>query len=211
MRRKSIINLLRKPNIDGTYFCYKDPFLCFCVEHLAGHFSNAKFVHIIRDARDNADSMERSYPTALADEVLTDERLANNNNSEIGIYRAWQHYYLPWWVPENRESEFIGHSQFGRCVWMWREMVTRAASCGQTLGSARYLEIRYEDMVTAPQESAKRISEFLGIADMRRLLKKLNMSRVSSVGINKRRQPQVKIDEANRIAGDVLKRFGYHV
>jgi hypothetical protein len=208
-RRKPILNLFRRPSIDGVSFCYKEPFLCFAIEQVARHFPNAKFLHIVRDGRDCADSLQRTYADALSDDVLTDERLATNKNSEIGIFRQWQNYYLPWWIPAGRESEFVGRSTYGRCVWMWKEMVARATGCGRTLGSPRYLELSYKDLVTAPTEHARRIIEFLGIGDMPCLVRRMRQARITSVGINKRRQPQARIDEANQIAGDFFRQFGY--
>ncbi|HEV8071802.1 MAG TPA: sulfotransferase [Planctomycetaceae bacterium] len=208
-RRKPLRNLFRRPSLDGISFCYKEPFLCFAIEQVARHFPNAKFLHIVRDGRDCADSLERTYADALSNDVLTDEHLAKNKNSEIGIYRHWQNYYLPWWIPTGREAEFVGHSTYGRCVWMWSEMVGRAASCGRTLGSTRYLELGYKELVTNPSEHARRIIEFLAIGDLPRLVKRMGKAQVTSVGINKRRQSPERLDEANRIAGDLFRQLGY--
>ncbi len=207
--RTGILNLFRKPSLDGKYFCYKEPFLCFAIEEIAAHFPRAKFLHIVRDGRDNADSMERSYPDALSDRVLMNERLAGNKNSEIGILRPYGNYFLPWWIDSGSADEFIRSSQYGRCVWMWREMVSRAANCGRALGPDRYLEFKYESIVTEPRENALRILGFLGFKPAPHRLKKFNSARIGSIGISRNRQPQAKIDEADRIAGDLLRDFGY--
>ena len=210
-RRTGILNLFRKPSLDGKYFCYKEPFLCFAIEEIAAHFPRAKFLHIVRDGRDNADSMERSYPDALSDRVLMNERLAGNKNSEIGI--PWPHgsYFLPWWIDSGSADEFIRSSQYGRCVWMWREMVSRAANCGRALpGPDRYLEFKYESIVTEPRENAGASTFRLsGVQTGAHRLKKFNSARIGSIGISRSRQPQAKIDEADRIAGDLLRDFGY--
>jgi Sulfotransferase family len=208
-RQKPLSNLFQRPHLDGISFCYKEPFLCFAIDQVAQHFPKAKFLHIVRDGRDCADSLERTYTAALSDEVLTDERLAQSKNSEIGVYRRWEKYFMPWWIPTGREAEFISHSTYGRCVWMWKEMVARAANCGHTLGSTRYLELSYNELVSAPREHSQRIVDFLHIGDMPRLVKRMDRALTTSVGINKRRQTQERIDEANQIAGDLFRQFGY--
>jgi len=208
-RQKPLLSLFRRPRLEGVSFCYKEPFLCFAIDQVAQHFPKAKFLHIVRDGRDCADSLERTYAAALSDDVLTDERAAQSKNSEIGIYRKWDKYYMPWWIPAGRETDFIRHSTYGRCIWMWKEMVARAASCGRTLGSTRYLELSYNELVSAPREHSKRIVDFLGIGDMPRLVRRMDKALVTSVGINRRRQPQERIDEANQIAGDLFRQFGY--
>lgn len=206
---KSALNLARKPGLKDVYFCYKEPFLCFAMEQVADHFPNSKLIHIIRDGRDNADSMERTYPHALSDRVLTDELLANNNNSEIGVYRVFDRYYLPWWIPSGEEERFIGCSRFGRTVWMWKEMVSRVIRCGRKLDPRRYLELRYESVVTHPVESAQLILQFLGFKASKRLLRQLKNARATSVGISQKRQAQDRLDEARAIASDLLHELGY--
>jgi hypothetical protein len=207
--RKPIRHLHRPTHLNGLYFCYKEPFLCFPIKQLCAHFPNSKILHIVRDGRDCADSLERTYPEALSDLVLKDPRLAENKNSEIGIYRRWNEYFLPWWLQAGEESAFVKCSAFGRYVWMWQEMVTRVTSCGPHLGSTRYLELTYEALVADSNQHGQRISAFLGLNDSKRLLKRLSRARLNSVGINKRRQTSDRIAEASQIAGPLLQRYGY--
>jgi len=94
--------LLAKPSLEGKLFCYKEPFLCFAIEHFAAHFPNAKFLHIIRDGRDNADSMERTYGDALSDDVLSDDLLSYNKVSEIGFWNRVDGFNHPWWNSPRR-------------------------------------------------------------------------------------------------------------
>jgi len=140
--KRSVSGLLKKPTLEGTWFCYKEPFLCFAASEVAEAFPNAKFLHIIRDGRDNADSLERKYPDALADHILHEPELVENKNSEVGIWRPFDGWCIPWWVDHDQEQAFVAASRYGRCVWMWKEMVRRACSL-RGLGETRYHEVRY--------------------------------------------------------------------
>src|SRR5262249_52261834 len=110
----------------GALFCYKEPFLCFPAEKFARYFPNARFVHIVRDGRDNADSLERTYPHALSDPVVRNDFLSRNKNSEIGLWEKLDGVNVPWWVAPADAARFGRLSRYERCVLMWREMTRRA-------------------------------------------------------------------------------------
>jgi hypothetical protein len=198
--------LLRKPTLAGSVFCYKEPFLCFAATEFADEFRNSKFIHIIRDGRDNADSMMRSYPDALTDVVLRDKFLVENKSSEVGLHRDVRGYCIPWWVKPEDEEGFLGASQFARYVYMWREMTLRGRAL-RKLGPERYLEIRYEELVESPAQIVARVFAFLGRSAAQS--KKARAAFCRSVGISARRQDAGKLKEANQIAGNLLRSLGY--
>jgi hypothetical protein len=208
-RRKPWTWALQRPTLDGRLFCYHEPFTAFCIDQLANHFTNTKLIHIIRDGRDNADSMVRSYPDALSNEVLGSYELCMRKNSEIGVPRPVGKRFVPWWVAEEHEGQFLESSQYGRYVWMWREMVSRIQECGQRLGATRYLEVRYEEVVREAQSSAAKIIGFLGFQPSRALHRKLRKGRATSIGISARNQSPERRAEATAVAGTLLNRLGY--
>jgi hypothetical protein len=201
--------IFRRPTMEGRYFSYKEPFLAFAIREVCAHFPASKVVHIIRDGRDNADSMVRRYPDALSDKVLDDHAHAMNKNSEIGIPKPYGDRFVPWWVESGHEERFLDCSKYGRYVWMWREMVTRTRNCGEQLGPDRYLEMRYESVVTESKQNAKTLLNFLGFEASRSMLRRLEKGRASSIGISRKNQPAKAIDEANGIAGQLLKTLDY--
>jgi hypothetical protein len=207
--KKRASNLLSKPSLEGAYFCYKEPFMCLAATEVARHFPNSKFIHILRDGRDSADSLERTYPDALTDRVLTNKRLANNKNSEIGIIRPYRDFFLPWWVPAGREDDFVRRSAYGRCVWMWNEMVSRTIACGHSLGMERYIEVRYEEVVSQPLKQAQRLLDFRGLPMSKRLRRRFDRARTESIGVARNRQCPERLDEAKAVAGDLLRHLGY--
>lgn len=83
---------------------------------LEEHFPEARFVHIVRDVRDYALSMQK----------------------------AWGKHPL-------------------RAAQRWVDGVSRAHATGGLLGAGRYLELRYEDLLDAPEGVLRRLCDFLEI------------------------------------------------
>jgi len=200
------LGILRKPTMADSIFCYKEPFLCFAATEFANEFRNAKFIHIYRDGRDNADSMMRTYGDALTDAVLRDTFLVENKSSEVGMHREVRGYCMPWWVKPEDKQRFLDASPFGRYVYMWREMTLRAQAL-RRFGPERYLEIRYEEFVERPAQTIVRVSSFLNRSAAKS--RKVRAAFNCSVGISARRQDEQKLKEADQIAGDLLRSLGY--
>lgn len=189
-------------------FAYKEPFLAFCAQEFADFFPTAHFVHIIRDGRDAADSLERTYPHALSDQVLRNPVLADCKSSEIGPTRPWEGWLVPWWVPAEESGEFVKATRYGRCIRLWREMVERGRRPAAT-HPARYHELRYEEFVRRPRETFVDLSERLGIRELGAVGRRLRKATTSSVGIGGRNQGAERLCEAERIAGPLLRKLGY--
>ena len=85
--------------------------------------------------------MVRTYGDALSDAVLRDRFLIEKKSSEVGLHRDGRGYCVPWRAKPDREEAFLEASQFGRYIYMWREMTLRAQALRE-LGPSRYLEIR---------------------------------------------------------------------
>jgi hypothetical protein len=189
-------------------FGYKEPFLVVAVEAFARHFGRAKFIHIIRDGRDCADSMARTYPHALADEVLRSPLLWRLKGSEIGVARPWQGWHLPWWLPEGAEADFVALPPMSRYVWMWQELVRRGLAAASVLGPDRLLQLRYEEFCQNPVEVGRRLVEFLGVragASYRRFLRSLNLR---SVGCH-RCWPEDLRRQSEMVGSPLLDELGY--
>lgn len=201
--------LLGRPSLDGLVFCYKEPFLCFAVQQFAVHFPNSRFIHIIRDGRDNADSMCRTYGDALSDEVLSSDCLSVNKVSEIGFWRRIKNFNYPYWIRDDECAEFRRMSHYGRYIRLWREMTERAMALSGFVSADRYLEVRYESIVKDPIKEGWRIKEFLGLKSRRSYETVLKRAFSGSIGISKRNQSAEKLAEATAIAGPLLASLGY--
>ena len=208
--RLTLGTALRAPSLDGALFCYKEPFLCFPAEKFARHFPNARFIHIVRDGRDNADSLERTYPDALSDPVVTSDFLSGNKNSEIGLWEKHGGVNVPWWVSAADAVRFGAMSRYERCVLMWREMTSRARAVGR-LAPTRYFELRYEDLVRDPVRWGTAMVNFLGREYDRRVHRAFTRAFAGSVAIARRNQSAERIRAADAIAGPLLWELGYDV
>lgn len=184
---------------------YKEPFLSFAPEFTYRALPDCRILHLYRDGRDCADSLVRTY------DVLTDEKLMALNTSEMPIGRKYDARYVPWWVEEGREEEFLGSTPYVRAIWMWKEMVGRCHnffSQPEVAETGRVLLVKYEDLVSDSLKFGELIANHFGTQMNRQLQKQIKKAHPQSIGIHKRRNPQ-EIEEAERIAQTELKLYGY--
>lgn len=208
-RRVSLSSLLSRPSLEGVTFCYKEPFLCFAATQFADHFPNSRFIHIIRDGRDNADSMCRTYGDALSDEILASDSLSLNKVSEIGFWRRIEGFNFPYWIKADEIDNFRRSTPYGRYVRLWKEMTERALLLASIFPGSRYLEVRYENIVKNPVEEGMRIRSFLGKSARASYARMLGSAYSSSIGISKANQNAQMMSEAMGIAGPLLSSLGY--
>lgn len=181
---------------------YKEPFLAFAPDFAARAVPGTRVVHIHRDGRDCADSLERKY------DVLTDDKLAALDTTEAPLGRKVDHRYVPWWVAEGDEDRFLGATPFVRSVWMWREMVRRCADAFDGAPADRVLTVRYEDLTRDPQAVGERVVRFLGHDVNRRVRSRLGTGHTKSIGVHRRRDP-AEVAAATAVAAGELARYGY--
>ncbi|HEY7472642.1 MAG TPA: sulfotransferase [Gemmatimonadota bacterium] len=208
-RARSALDVLagrRAVDLSRYVLAYKEPFMAFAAARLAGHFRTARILHLIRDGRDCADSMDRTYGNALSDEVLrADGSLWRQVGTEIGVARRFEGSMLPWWVAEGREREFLSTSRIGRYLWMWRESVERGRQA-RGVAADRYAELRYEDLCRDPRSAGRMLTEFLGVEPSPRFDRALRRARASSIGIARGRGGT---DSQPADVGRLLRELGY--
>lgn len=195
--------LQRKREIKNVV--YKEPFLGFAPEFTYNALPNCRIVHIYRDGRDAADSLIRKY------QVLTDEKLSSLGTAEMPLGRQYDYRYVPWWVEEGREKEFLGYTPYLRAVWMWREITRRCHEFftrSDVLASNRVLLLKYEDLVADPLTYGKLVVEHFNGEMNSRVAKKFQKAKTSSIGVHQKRDAK-EINLAEKIAGAELKQYGY--
>jgi hypothetical protein len=189
---------------------YKEPALGWSPRFVMDALPDARIIHIYRDGRDCANSLVRSY------DVLTDEKLADLNGSEMRLGRPYDPSgadprYVPWWIEDTDADSFMAASPYVRAAWMWTSIVRRCHEAFAPVnGTARdnVLFLKYEDLVGAPDIYGRQVLEFLGGKPTKAFEKLLNEAHTSSVGKYKRRDPD-EIRAAERVAGIELERYGY--
>jgi hypothetical protein len=198
-----------RPALEGRrveeMLVYKEPFLAFAPALAYVALPDAQLVYIVRDGRDVADSLVRTY------DVLTDEKLTSLDSNEVHIGRRVGELFVPWWVSDAESEDFLAASPYLRAVWMWREMVRRCASFferPEVLESGRVLQVHYEDLMAEPLTQGEAVVEHLGRSFSPRTAKRLAEAHTRSVGIHAKRD-HAELAAAERIAGPELEALGY--
>jgi hypothetical protein len=188
-----------------TRLIYKEPFLAFAPEFVYRALPEAKIIHIYRDGRDCANSLIRTY------DVLSDENLTHLMGAEMRMGRKIDDRYVPWWVEEGRESAFLAASPYGRAIWMWAYMVTCCHdffSQAEVKKSGRVMLLRYEDFMQDPVTYGQAVLDHLDLPSSHSFVRRLKQAHTDSIGKHERR-PDAELEEAERLAGDALRLYGY--
>lgn len=111
-----------------------------------------KVIHILRNPLDVALSIQKKGWFSEA-ELIHSESLSMKKEVTIKGKRK----LLPWWVNDNDAARFSGYSDFSRSLYCWR-VLTEA---GIKSKNKNCLEVRYEDLVEAPETVMASIAKFL--------------------------------------------------
>lgn len=153
---------------------------------IAKDFPEARFVHIIRDGRDVALSLDK---------------------------RGWSRP-LPW----DKRNSLLAAGLY----WKW--IVRKGRVCGRELGP-RYMEVRYEELVSEPRRPLTRLGDFLQhdldydriqanrVGSVKKPLtsfsEDLNQGRFTPVGRWKNKFPPEQLAAFESLVGDYLRELGY--
>lgn len=184
---------------------YKEPFLGFAPEYAYNSLPNCRIIHIYRDGRDAADSLVRTF------NLFTDQHLMTLQSRELPLGRKYGNVYIPWWVENGKEKEFLACTPYVRAIWMWKEMVRRCHdffSHPDVMISGRVLLLKYEDLVSEPVKYGDLVVKHCGCRMNKRLQKMFERARSTSIGIYKRRDCK-EIEAAEIIAKTELEIYGY--
>jgi len=188
-----------------TRLIYKEPFLSFAPEFVYYALPDANIIHLVRDGRDCANSLRRSY------DVLTDENLTHLMGSEMRLGRKVDDRYVPWWVKAGREEAFLAAAPYVRAVWMWAYMTRR---CHDFFGqpsvreSGRVLTIRYEDLMRNPSDVGRTMLDHLAVEASPGFLRRIRRAHTDSIG-NHRHRPRDEREAGTEIARDELALYDY--
>ncbi len=200
---RSFYGLLLQVYFDGHLrFAEKTPRNALIIPFLKEAFPQAQFIHIIRDGRDAALSHSKKPWLQAA--------TANSGRREPGGYLYGP--YARFWVEPDRREEFETTSDIHRCIWNWRVFNEQALQAAEALASQQYIQIRYEALVSNPDEVGQTILDFLKISNdhSRRLFSKA-MSQAKSDSVGNWRK-EVSTNELNQIyaeAGYLLQQLEY--
>lgn len=135
-------------------------------------FPEARFVVVIRDGRDVAESALRSwserpsagYLLAKAATFPWMKCLGYAKRAATGAFaRATGKGETSVWGPHYSgiEIDLAHHDLLEVCARQWAACMDAYAASRHRLAPGRFIEIHYEDLVEAPEEEAERLAEFL--------------------------------------------------
>jgi hypothetical protein len=200
-----LLEALRGNRDTPRWMIYKEPFLSLAPDFVYRALPDGQIIHIYRDGRDVAHSLVQNY------DVLTDEKLTQLQSSEMRLGRAYDHRYVPWWVEEGRDEEFMRSSPYVRAIWMWTYMVRRCRdffSRPEVQESGRVMLLRYEDFVRNPESQGRAVLAHFGGAPNATVRRRLGNARASSIGKHEERGSR-EVEAAERVAKDELEHYGY--
>jgi hypothetical protein len=122
----------------GNLLLEKNPKHVIRIPFLDALFPRAKFLHIVRDARDTVASL-----------------MFRNRGDR------WGHLEIPGWRDLLERYPAENHI---RCAHQWRVAVSTARSDAKSLAPERYREVRYEDLLKEPREILRQVLEFLELS-----------------------------------------------
>jgi hypothetical protein len=85
----------------------------------------------------------------------------------IALARQFPHAKFVHVIRDGRDCAVSFHRRWKRTpqltVFRWKKVVQMGRAQGESLGAARYLEVRYEDLTEKPEIALRRICEFLSL------------------------------------------------
>ena len=166
------------------------PETSFVLQAALRAFPEATAVHAVRDGRDVVCSLlERGWLRAGR---------TGHDDARLG-YGAHPRF----WVEPERREEFAAASDARRAAWGWRRYAAAARAVPE-----RTVEVRYESLVSAPDEQADRLAEALGV-EPAPLRAALAGAYDTSVGRWRADLFAEQLADVEDEAGDLLASLGY--
>jgi Sulfotransferase family len=176
------------------------PDLIYCADALTYAFPDARIVQVIRDGRDVVAGM-------LADPLV----MAWFRPSFVNVDTEFPN---PFFGIESEADRDIwpGLSPAARCALRWRWSVRLAARLHASLPAGQLKTIRYEDLLSKPDEAVAELSRFTGAA--------LPMAEIRDVARTSRQRGRLRrppapplgredAEQIDKLAGEELRRLGY--
>jgi len=178
------------------------PDLIYCAEALTDAFPDARIVQVVRDGRDAVAGM-------LADSVV----MSWFRPSFVNVDTEFPN---PFFGVESGDDLEIWPklTPAGRCALRWRWCVRLAARLHHSLAAGQLKTIRYEDLISRPDEAVEELSRFAGTAVPAAGIR--GAAHASRDRARSRKSPGVhgslgarQAAEVEKIAGEELRRLGY--
>jgi Sulfotransferase family len=176
------------------------PDLIYCAEALTYAFPDARIVQVIRDGRDVVASM-------LADPVV----MGWFRPSFVNVDTEFPNPFFGIESEDDREI-WPRLPPAGQCALRWRWSVRLAARLHHSLPSGQLKTIRYEDLMSKPDNALAELSRFTGTTVSSAQIR--DEARTSRIRARSGRPPgpalgTEDIAQLAKLAGEELRRLGY--
>jgi len=185
---------------DRRFLC-KTPALLPHILLLRDLFPGARFIHLVRDARQNANSM------------LKLRRLCSEQWQRIHARRP-DAPELPDLVPYPHLPRLLelaglyGVDDIRTTAHLWNDAMSFIAAARPQIPAEQFHEVRYEDIVARPQEELARIFRFLDLQEPDAACAAYQ-KRLSGVGRVHHQNRYSGFETVEEICAPTLKHFGY--
>jgi len=135
----------------------KFPRNCLRAEYLHAMFPSAWFIPIVRDGRAAVSSLITGWQTAA--------KFGRGTNLpcrlSIDGYEGANWKFL---VPPGWESFVSGRTLAEVCAFQWRAANEAILRSKERIGSTRWVEVKYEDVLASPEETVTRLFHDIGLS-----------------------------------------------
>jgi hypothetical protein len=176
------------------------PDLIYCAEALTYAFPDARIVQLIRDGRDVVTSM-------LEDPVV----MSWFRPSFVNVDTEFPNPFFGIEAEDDREI-WPRLSPAARCALRWRWTVRLAAKLHHSLPAGQLKTIRYEDLMSKPDDAVAGLSRFAGTAVSTAEIREVARTSRQRGRARRAAVPLLSKDDAaqiDKLAGEELRRLGY--
>lgn len=184
--------------------------------------SDAKYIHIIRDGRDVVNSARKRWKAELDLKYIFDKA---RYVPLLDIpYYATKYFFnrlyllfskegrLSFWGPRfnGMDDLLVKSSLVEICAYQWKRCVEKASKDFEKVEPERYIEIRYEDLVSNSEMVIQELCQFLSVEVSAARLNELSgMIHKESTGKWAKQLTEEEIAQINNIIQPTLMKLGY--
>lgn len=195
------------------------------IPYVKAVFPEARFIHIIRDARDEVTSNVEHKKNPIDWSYYLSSKALEISPVDMVKYSA----RLGWktlkrlfggsdevaiWGPrfEGFQEAIRNHSPLEISARQWNRCVGKAHRDGGELGGEQYVECHYEELMTSPEEVLPGLADFLGLEDAEPMVKFGRREfRTDRIGRWKSELTEDQLDTVESITGELMAELGYQL
>jgi len=146
------------------------------LEYVRAAFPDCRIIHVVRDARGSVASAIKRRRKAMQMRFFMDKAAYVPRGDlfyygiryalDIAQARCGKHRYRKFWgVRTPVAQQFASHPSLAvKCAVQWSESIRHGLASSRELPPENYMMVRYEDLVSNPQNECRRVIEFADLS-----------------------------------------------